>query len=291
MGIPQVWSNVGRLLLSKLIRNVPTKREMEEVEVKVEVGSSGEREEGEEGGGSTVLHCSLTFTFQSSPLSVLKSHPSAKHNPLSAPAAAFVSLLFHSFLLLLLRLLPNHLTWHFPAAKNDVVTENFIALIARLQMGGKTPRGGNLLQSRLHADLQLYSEVCVPQCSASEDYALKLLWGTVWPVSLAPPVAKETSICSMCLKPDRTTLTPSDWHNKQQTGHEHPLQINTRICSTVDSTDLKRYFTFIGELNVGCTLSMERARPLIHMPWLHLCCIPALSINLWLYETRPMRKC
>lgn len=40
MGIPQVWSNVGRLLLSKLIRNVPTKREEEMVEVEVEVDSS-----------------------------------------------------------------------------------------------------------------------------------------------------------------------------------------------------------------------------------------------------------
>lgn len=32
LGIPQVWSNVGRLLLGKLIRNVPTKGE-EEAEV------------------------------------------------------------------------------------------------------------------------------------------------------------------------------------------------------------------------------------------------------------------
>lgn len=44
MGIPQVWSNVGRLLLGKLIRNVPAKggEEVEvEMEVEVEVGSSG----------------------------------------------------------------------------------------------------------------------------------------------------------------------------------------------------------------------------------------------------------
>lgn len=108
--------------------------------------------------GNTALHCSPTFTFHSSPLSVLKSHPSTEHNL----SVVFEWLLFHSFLPLLLCLLPNHLTWHFPAAKSDVLTENFIAFIGLLPMGGKTKWESESIMGRLHVDLQLQSKVCVP---------------------------------------------------------------------------------------------------------------------------------
>lgn len=117
LGIPQVWSNVGRGSSSANWSGMyQPKRKKEEVEV----GSSQ---------GNTALHCSPTFTFHSSPLSVLESHPSTKHK-LSVPS---VWLFFHSFLPLLLRLLHNHLTWHFPTAKDDVLTENFNASSVRCQ--------------------------------------------------------------------------------------------------------------------------------------------------------------
>lgn len=82
--------------------------------------------------GNTGLHCSPTFTFHSSPLSVFQSHPSTKDEP----SISYVWLLFHSFLSHLLRLLHNHLTWHFPTATNDVLTESFNALSACCQWEG-----------------------------------------------------------------------------------------------------------------------------------------------------------
>lgn len=94
LGIPQVWSNVGRLRLSKLIRNVP---------VKWGRGGGICRPRGE------TQHFIVLLPLHSTPhLSPLKknpkksSHPSSKHKP-----PLFFSLSF------LPAVLPNHLTWLF----------------------------------------------------------------------------------------------------------------------------------------------------------------------------------
>lgn len=92
--------------------------------------------------GNTALHCSPTFTFHSSPLSVLKSHPSAKHNL----SISFVWLFSRSFIPALPFTLPTHLTQHFPATKNDVLTENIITFIGPMPMGGKRSGKTNLLK-------------------------------------------------------------------------------------------------------------------------------------------------
>lgn len=139
LGIPQVWSNVGRLLLSKLIRNVPTRGERR---WRWRWASPASR-------GNTALHCSPTFAFRSSPLSALYSHPSDKHN---------LSLLY-DFSLIPSCLLPNHLTWHFTAVMNDVLTENFITLISLSPLGRSPSVKSNVLKAGC---MQIYNSS--PSC-------------------------------------------------------------------------------------------------------------------------------